>query len=92
MFSKTGVYYENDTVNGQGGFSDVGGHDYFAPDRSVGFVRRRRLEDPLLQVWRKSGIQRNALEFTNFRPKVVDFSLYPFAGFFNFLQRKNNLN
>jgi hypothetical protein len=85
LLGKARVNHKYDSINGERCFSDVGRDNNFASDRSVWSFRRRRLEYPLLQVGRESGVQRNALEFSNFWTKVVNFSCNTFARFLDFL-------
>merc|ERR1719322_1054568 len=58
-----------------GGLRDVGRHDDLPPDGPVRLPPRRRLENPLLEVWRECGVERDALHVPCLGSEVVDLAL-----------------
>ena len=60
LLGKSWIDDENDTVDGQRCFGDVGADDHFAADSAVGSIGWSGLEDALLQVGRQSRVQRDA--------------------------------
>merc|ERR1719322_1012997 len=58
-----------------GGLRDVGRHDDLPPDGAVRLPPRRRLENPLLEVWRERGVEWDALHVPGLGAEVVDLAL-----------------
>jgi hypothetical protein len=48
LFGKARVYHKHHSIDGEGGFCDVGGDNDLPTDGSVGPIGRRRFEDALL--------------------------------------------
>lgn len=70
---------EHDTVDRERGLGDIGGDDHLPANGPVRLVGRRPLEDPLLEVGRECGVERDALEFAHVGPERVYFALDPLA-------------
>ena len=65
---------KDDSVDGERRFGDVGRYDDLASDGAVRLSARRRFEDSLLQIWRESRVEGDALHVAHLRTQVVDFA------------------
>lgn len=85
MFCESRINHKDNTINGQRGLCNVGGHHDFAPNCPIGFAWWSSLEYTLLEVRGKCGVERDALQFANLWPQILYLTSYPLACFINFL-------
>lgn len=65
---------------------------YLPSDCTIRFIRRGRLEDPLLLLRRQRRVQRDDFDIADFGPQVVDLPLDSLAGLVDFLQDGARVN
>ncbi len=86
LFREAWVNHKHHAINGERGLGNVCRDHHFAANSSIGFIGRSRLKDPLLQVWRESGVERYALNVSYLRSKVLHFTLDTLASLLDFLE------
>jgi hypothetical protein len=90
LLAETGINDIDDTINCQGGFSNVGADNNFSSRRSIRRKsRRRRIKDFLLLIRRQRAVERDYNQLAVFfRSKFIGFQFDLSASVFNFLQKK----
>ncbi len=89
LLSKARINDKHNTIDCQGGLSNVGGDHNLPSNGSIGLIGRSWLEYPLLQLGREGGVQGDALQVTHIRTQVLHFSLDALASLLNFLTGGN---
>ena len=85
LLGKTWINDENDTVNGQRSFGNVGGDDNLAADGAVGLVWRRRLENSLLLLGWQCWVEGDDFHIADFGAHFFNFVSNSFTRVFNLL-------